>query len=371
MTARLAALPRNCAGPAQVAGDTRTAQPPELQNDNDGWSPSLPQWAWRLVILALCMIWATNFAVIKEITAAPGVSTQLYAVSRFSVAACVTAPLLLTLSSREVLLRGVECGAWVAFGYLGQAIGLVSTTAAKSCFICSLNVVFVSLVVGISSRRFDPQAVAAALLAVAGVAFLELAGSQGFVLGDIASLAQPIGFGMGYVRLEQIMADSPRDAMGVTATKLFMAALASWIFFLVSFGELPDFSPVLAAPAAWQGILWTSLITTALAVLVESVAFRHIDATSASVIFTTEPLWAAIFAIWLISEPFSLADGVGGTLVILANVIKELPPSVLPWPALAAEGSGAQEAPAAKPPDGAAAATSAAVPVAETTNEAG
>lgn len=289
-----------------------------------------PTWAWRLVILGLCMIWATNFAVIKEITGALGVTTQLYAVSRFTVAAAVVAPLLATISSREVFLRGVECGSWVAFGYIGQAIGLMTTTAAKSCFICTLNVVFVSMVVGFMKNKFDPKAAAAAVLAVSGVAFLELAGSQQFVVGDLFSLAQPIGFGMGYIRLEQIMEDSPKDAAGVTATKLLMVCLASWVFFLASSGGLPDFAPILNSSTAMEGILWTGLVTSALSLLVESVAFRYIDATSASVIFTTEPLWAALFAMWLISEPFSFADGIGGFLVISANILKELPNDKLP-----------------------------------------
>ena len=42
------------------------------------------------------------------------------------------------------------------------------------------------------------------------------------------------------------------------------------------------------------------------------------------VIFTTEPLWAAIFAIWLINEPFSSVDAVGGSpsfFVQLVDVI--------------------------------------------------
>lgn len=298
---------------------------------SDDWLNGLPSWTWRLVILVLCMVWATNFAVIKEITAQPDVTTQLYAVSRFTVAAVVMAPFLLQLSSRKVLLQGLECGAWVSAGYMGQAVGLMTTTAAKSCFICSLNVVFVALVVGVTKRHFDTRTIGAALLAVLGVAFLELAGSQQFVIGDVFSLAQPICFGMGYIRLEQIMASSPRDAMGVTATKLLMVALASWAYYTLTLGRLPDFDPVLAAPAALSGVLWTGLVTTALALLVESVAFRYVDAASASVIFTTEPLWAALFAVWLIGEPFSGADAVGGTLVVLACLLKEVPESTLPW----------------------------------------
>lgn len=295
------------------------------------------------------MLWATNFAVIKEITSQPGVNTQMYAVSRFSVAAGCLLPWIGNISSQKVFLRAVECGSWVAFGYIGQAIGLMTTTASKSCFICSLNVVFVAMIVGLTKRKFDPQTLAAAVLAVCGVGFLELAGSQQFVIGmglevageilgwigsrcenrrafrrlggDLISLAQPIGFGMGYIRLEEIMASSPKDALPVTATKLLIVALASWAYALVAGST--DLAPVMTSQVALMGVLYTGVVTSALALLVESVAFRFVDAASASVIFTTEPLWAAIFAIWLIQEPFSSVDAVGGALVISANIIKE------------------------------------------------
>jgi len=207
----------------------------------------------------------------------------------------------------------------------------MTTTAAKSCFICALNVVFVTAVVGIARRRMEPRAVAAAVLAICGVAFLELAGTQRFVIGDLFSLAQPVGFGMGYIRLEEIMEESPQDAWAVTAAKLIMVMLGSWTFYAYSTGGLPDFGLVMAAPPAAMGVLWCGLVTTALSLAVESVAFRYVDATSASVIFTTEPLWAALFAWWLISEPFSFNDGVGGALVIMANLLKEAPPEMLPW----------------------------------------
>ena len=42
------------------------------------------------------------------------------------------------------------------------------------------------------------------------------------------------------------------------------------------------------------------------------------------VIFTTEPLWAAIFAVWLINEPFSSVDAVG--------------PEAEPWEAMGSHG---------------------------------
>eukprot|EP00448_Togula_jolla_P012452 CAMPEP_0170607340 /NCGR_PEP_ID=MMETSP0224-20130122/21002_1 /TAXON_ID=285029 /ORGANISM="Togula jolla, Strain CCCM 725" /LENGTH=201 /DNA_ID=CAMNT_0010932499 /DNA_START=939 /DNA_END=1541 /DNA_ORIENTATION=- len=143
-------------------------------------------------------------------------------------------------------------------------------------------------------------------------------------------MAQPIGFGMGYILLEEIMSDYPKEAAGVTAVKLLVVALSSWLFYFTVNGVLPDFTPVLESPTAMEGLLWTGLVTTSLSLTLESVAFRYVDATSASVIFTTEPLWAALFAVWLISEPFGFADGIGGALVVLANVLMILPNSMVP-----------------------------------------
>lgn len=319
---------RSAVGPRAVKPASQT---PEAGGGLTGYLSQFPRNFWRFMILVLCMIWATNFAVIKEITAQPGVSTQLYVVSRFTVAAVSLFPFLFSISSRKVFLRAAQCGAWVACGYIGQAIGLMTTTAAKSCFICSLNVVFVSAVIAVTKRVYDPQTAIAALLAISGVGLLELIGSQHPVIGDLFSLAQPICFGMGYIRLEEIMADSPKDALGVTATKLLMVALGSWSYYFFTTGGFPNFAPVLASGPALAGVLWCGLVTTSLSLVLESVAFQYVDATSASVIFTTEPLWAALFAMWLISEPFSMMDGVGGLLVIAANIVKELPASWLPF----------------------------------------
>jgi len=206
----------------------------------------------------------------------------------------------------------------------------MTTSAAKSAFICSLNVVFVALVVGISRQRFEPRALVAATIAIIGVGFLELAGSQQLVVGDFYSLAQPVGFGMAYIVLEGIMADHPKEFTTVTAVKLGVVALSSWAYYFVANGVLPDFTPVLASQTAIMGLLWTGLATTSLSLVLESIAFRYVDATSASVIFTTEPFWATLFAVWLISEPFSMADGIGGVLVVLANIVMVLPDSMVP-----------------------------------------
>merc|ERR1712072_1530023 len=80
--------------------------------------------------------------------------------------------------------------------------------------------------------------------------------------------------------------------------------------------QIPDFSPILSSPVATGGILYTGLITTALALWVESIAFAKVPATDASLILTTEPLFAAGCGAIALGETFGTSDYIGASLIV-------------------------------------------------------
>ena len=80
--------------------------------------------------------------------------------------------------------------------------------------------------------------------------------------------------------------------------------------------QLPDFSPILESSVATAGILYTGLITTALALWVESMAFAKVPATDASLILTTEPLFAAGCGAVALGETFGTSDYIGASLIV-------------------------------------------------------
>jgi drug/metabolite transporter (DMT)-like permease len=333
--------------------------PPSLSEQNS----ILPDWlvpiAWRAVIVVLCALWASNFAVAKLVMAEPGVDSSLYALSRFGVAVTSLAPFAIRsvvkaqdneetdtepMIDLETLKAAVLCGSWVAFGYLGQTVGLLTTTASKSCVICSMHCVFVALVAEVwrvqkaskeavihnnnDAAQFDVSQLIPAAVAVIGVAIVELTGSGGSpTIGDALSFSQPIGFGMGYLILENIMARKPEAALPVSAIKLTVVMVASFLMFEASpllhggtisdiIFKVPDFSPILQSPTALGGILYTGLVTTALALWVESTAFVNVPATDASLILTTEPLFAAGFGAVALGETFGTSDYIGASLIV-------------------------------------------------------
>ena len=309
---------------------------------------------WRAVVVALCAVWASNFAVIKLVVAEPNVDSSLYAVARFGLATAALLPFALkqwrpsvkkdgSISNgmdMETLVGAIGCGSWVAFGYLGQLLGLLSTTASKSCVICSLHCVFVAAVAELWRSRetqlpYNARVLVPAALAVVGVAIVELSGGAGAAnIGDLLSFAQPIGFGMGYLQLEGLMARRPDLALPVSTIKLAMVTIASLLYFevgpLLHAGAIetvfrePDFGPILQSPVALGGVVYTGLVTTALALWVESIAFSRVSATTASLILTTEPLFAAGLGAVALGETFGGSDYLGASFIVGACVLATL-----------------------------------------------
>lgn len=311
---------------------------------------------WRGVVVLLCAVWASNFACAKVILAQPGVNPSLYAVARFSIAAISLLPGSINAAhkgqiSKDTAISAIVCGGWVAFGYLGQTVGLMTTTPSRACVICSLNCIFVAIVseymrVNIATTniiaiddnidrdddkatnlKFNLMKLIPALIAVVGVAIIELKGAAGNpTIGDLICFSQPIGFGMGYLQLEQLMKKEPNAALPVSGIKLAVVALAALLLFesssFTSGGGLkvPDFTPIISSPVALRAICYTGIVTTSLALWVESIAFQRVKATDASIILTTEPLFAAATSAVLVGERFGVSDIIGAIFIVGACI---------------------------------------------------
>jgi drug/metabolite transporter (DMT)-like permease len=320
-------------GNKQSINDETNNMDPDPNNDG-----ILGAILWRGVVVVLCALWASNFAAAKLVMSEPQVDSSLYAVSRFTVAALSLLPGTISAVRRgaidlETAKGAAICGAWVGFGYLGQTLGLLTTTASRSCVICTLHCVFVAAVAefmrvsksNAENESFNLMKLAPALVAVTGVAIVELQGAGGVpTIGDALSFAQPIGFGLGYIQLEELVKKSPNAGLPISFIKLFMVSIFSYAMFELSpllnneefVLHAPDFTPILSSPLALGGILYTGLITTGLALWVESIAFKRVPATDASIILTTEPLFAALVGAITLGETFGASDYIGATLII-------------------------------------------------------
>jgi drug/metabolite transporter (DMT)-like permease len=293
-------------------------------------------WQARLLLVGAAALYGTTFSLVKLLgdTMPVGISTTL----RFGLAALVTMPWLVSNLHKKGAMHaawlGFEVGMFNSIGYVTQAVGLGTTEASKSAFVCSLAVVVVPLLDFLTGKRLEARQWIGVLMAVVGVAFLELGGDAavtGLSDGDLLSLVQPLVFGMGFWKMERAMHQHPEEASRITAGQLFAVFLASAAYGMYSIDfDIPSamvtypWQEWLSSPSLLFGLFWTGCITTALTIYMETVALKTLSAAETTLIFSTEPVWGTAFAAIVMGEQLGPEAGIGAFCILTACVYSNL-----------------------------------------------
>ncbi len=306
----------------------------------------------RLLMLLVAMLWGTNFPGVKALINS-GLPVSFAAAARFTVAAAAFAPTLATAGPlpAELVARGLECGAWIALGYVAQAIALQDVPAGVVAFIASLQVVFVPLVTVARGGSLPARLALSSALCVCGVGLLELGSNADLdsLIATLPALIQPIAFGTSYLRIEACMAKFPDHARALSALQLVAVAALAWLWAVASAHSLGDVSGLDMIESTRQGmqyglnllgdalhewtvvggVLYTGLASTALTVWLQTRALGKLPAADSSVIVATEPVFAAAFAAVLLGESLSPMAMLGGALVVGGCLANNLLPESL------------------------------------------
>ena len=270
-------------------------------------------------LLLMTAVWGSTFFLIKDVVARMPVADFLAV--RFVVAAVV----MLVLFFRPVLqlgrtqmLRGLLLGVVYGAGQLLQTWGLSLIAPSVSGFVTGMYVVFTPILAMVLLRHRMPGVVwLAVLLATAGLALLSLNGVS-VDLGVWLTLASALMYGLHIVGLGQWSRRG--EAFGMSAVQMVAIAI---VCLLATLPHGPTLPP---DRSAWLAVLYMALIAGAGAMLMQTWAQAHMPATRAAIVMTTEPVFAAAFAVAFGSDLLTWRMLVGGALVLAAMYTVELMP---------------------------------------------
>src|SRR5699024_5446427 len=231
---------------------------------------------------------------------------------RFFIAAVVFVPWL--PRDRATWYAGIELGFWLCLAYAAQTIGLQYTTASQSAFITVLNVIMVPILLAFSGHRITPPVWLSALMALAGVGLMTNGLSQ-LNIGDAWSLACAFGYAVYVIRLGALARRFP--ALPLTCAQMFGVVAFACVWLGV---EQPSFSHL-----PWAVLLYLGTGATAITIWLQTLGQRHIGAAEAAVIYTLEPVWAAVFAVIIFSARLGLMSWTGATVICLATLVSQIP----------------------------------------------
>lgn len=275
----------------------------------------LAPWALLLVSAA----WGLAFVVMKDAIEKQSVDSFLF--SRFLVAVIAMVllkPSVLKSINREILKKGFIAGLFLASGYILQTFGLALTGAAIAGFITGLYVVATPVIAAVLLKvRITAFTWACVAMATIGLALLSLKGWN-LGLGEFLVFLCAIAFAAHIIALSRW--SNGLDVYAMTIVQLATCALLTGVISFAQGYEAPvDLS-------GWLVVLYTAVICTAVAFVVQTWSQAHMSATKVAVILTMEVVFAALFAVIFGGESISIRALLGGVLVVAAMfmiVLKE------------------------------------------------
>lgn len=270
-----------------------------------------------LLLLAITAVWGVTFVQVKDALLVYPLFAFLAV--RFWIAAgtlALPARGRLRGLGREGWLAGTGLGLLLALGYALQTAGLERTTVSSTGFITGLYVVFTPLfALALFGTRVGAAAWVGVGLSTVGLALLSGV-DAGRLAGDLLVLAGSAAYSLQIALMERF---APRhDAVAFTQAEMLACAAG---FSLVAAGlgewEVPSGGTV------WAALLVTGVFASALGFLVQTWAQRRVSAARTALAFAMEPVFAALFGIWLAGDRLGLPAWAGAALIMAGIAVSE------------------------------------------------
>lgn len=271
-------------------------------------------------------LFGSNQVVIKvaEKHMSPG---ALSAVRFWIAAVCFSPAIVQGLQKPRLRNAAFELGCWLFGGYTAQALGLMSTTAARGAFTGTFTVLVVPILVGLSGRKISMSTWVAAAVALLGVGCLTTTGADPNI-GDLWCIISAILFGVHKWRSEEVTSQF-EETNELVAVQILFLALASLVYCVPELYQLLQSHSVgdllsQAKALPWGSLAYMGLGTTALTLWLEMSSLKEVSSPLAALIYTAEPVWGSLFAYLCLDERWGAAGWVGAALIISSSLFSQL-----------------------------------------------
>ena len=275
------------------------------------------QWADFLLLL-VTLVWGSTFVIVKW--AIEDLPPFPFLAIRFALAFISLLPFLWFQKahiSKGTLLKGAALGVFLFSGYAWQTVGLQYTTASNAGFITGLSVVFVPALVIVTTRRLpSPGLLLGILCALVGLAFLSLGDRFQLNKGDLMILACAISFALHIFLVGRYAPQT--NATVLASVQIFTVSILSYFFSFL----LPQPSLYFSS-TAWIALLVTAVPATSLAFFAQTKMQQFTTPTHTALIFSMEPVFAAISAFFFAGEILTTKGLIGAGLVLAGMLIAE------------------------------------------------
>ena len=273
----------------------------------------------ELALFLASLMWGLTFPFVRIII--QEISPLQLVFLRGIIAALIFLPFIILIKNNrnhvfKLLPYGVILGALYFTSYYSQSVGLETISSGRSAFITNLSVIFVPLLSPFFKRGMPSRHdIVSCLIAMGGIYFLTNPLSEsGLKIGDFYTLITAIAFSFQVHILQHAYEKNPMGLIYAFWQVAFIAIFAS-IFMPIAHVNITSM------PSSTMGIIALIYLGVIAMVLTTWLQTRYQGYTTperAAVIYIVEPVFACIFGYILLNETMTIANLIGGLLIIIA-----------------------------------------------------
>jgi drug/metabolite transporter (DMT)-like permease len=277
----------------------------------------------EIILISIAFIWGITFVIVQD-------AIQTLPPFSFLAIRFLLAFILLWLINkfyikekiwyRSTMISGIILGIFLFLGFALQTFSLLYTTSGKSGFFTGMNVAFVPIVALLLFRQpIKTSTLIGILCSVVGLYFLS--GSiVGMNIGDLLSLGCAVAFSF-QIALTGRYANK-ESPYALVIWQLITVTICSGIMAFCFETVQPI---VLFNPIVWTAILITAVLATVFAFVAQTIVQKNIHASRVAIIFTLEPVFAALGDYVKNSIILSSFELIGCAVIIGGILLAEIP----------------------------------------------
>ncbi len=209
---------------------------------------------------------------------------------------------------------------FLSSAYALSVYGVMYTSLTNAGFLCALTVIFAPIFTMIFKKKIPSKKFFFVLaICVVGMGLLTLGDDLSFAIGDLYCVMCAATFSINLLIVETAVAKEEVDAFNLGVFLLGAVGLTMLILaFLFEQPALPK------TPVVWGSVIFLSVMCTGVATIVQSLAQQYTTASHVGLIYTLEPVFAAVVAYLFAGEVLLPRGYVGATMMILSIFIMEI-----------------------------------------------
>ncbi|MGG3467631.1 DMT family transporter [Neobacillus pocheonensis] len=196
--------------------------------------------------------------------------------------------------------------------------GIKTTSASNAGFLVSLTVIFVPLLLAVFFKKMpEKRIIFGVSLALTGIGFLTLNHQFKISIGDFLCILGALFYAIHII----VTGKLTKNADSITLGVLQLGFTGAWGLLFSIFLETPRLP---STTESWVSILVLGVLCSAIGFVTQTIAQKYTTPTHTGLLFSLEPVFAAIFAFAFAGEILTTKGYVGASLVLLGVFTAEI-----------------------------------------------